>query len=334
MSGAGGPAGLRELAEWARAAFGLGEGTPALRPAGRGAEARVYLLEVGPARYALKQPFGTLDEQGVRREAAFLDHFARAGVEVPVHQVDADGRHVVPVPRELGGGVVRLSRWVEGEPVRVPTADVAGPLGVLLGALHVAAPPAGGDPGPWYTTCPDDSTWDDLLRRSAGMPWCDPLEARLPDLAHHGALVRAAGPPSGPLLVGHRDLHPENVLRAPDGALRALDWEDAGPVDPGRELAKVLVQWHVDGGTVDVQAVRTTVAAYRAAGGRGRVDGPGAFAMVLSTEPNFLAAQVERALDASLADDLRQHAVGEVLESLGYLPTPAALEAVLAAAMG
>lgn len=326
---------MDELTAYLLDAFGLGAGPARLTPVARGAEGRISLLEVGGARYALKQPFGDVGEDDVRREAAYLDHFARAGIEVPVHHTDRSGKHVVPVPGRLGGGVVRLTRWVEGEPVGAPTVDVAGPLGTLLGTLHAAAPPAtvaATDLGRWYTTPPDDTVWDDLVQRSAGMPWGAPLAGRLAHLRHHGALVRAAGPAPGPLVIGHRDLHPENVLRSAQGSLRALDWGDCGPVDPGRELAKVLVQWHVDGDVVDVDAVRVTVAAYRCAGGRGVLTGPDVFAMVLSTEPNFLAGQVLAALDPIVADEDRQHAVGQIRESLAYLPTPGALERVLAAA--
>ena len=324
---------MDDFAEWVRDVFGLGDGPVTMRPAGRGARGSIELLDAGGSRFALKRPYGVVDEDEVVREAAHLDHFARAGVEVPVHHRDRLGRYVVPVPDRFGGGVVRLSHWIEGEPVGAPTADIAAPLGALLGTLHATAEAADPDLGRWYSTAPDCVVWDDFAQRSADLPWGALLAGRLEDLRHHGALVRAAGPASGPFVVGHRDLHPENVLRSPDGTLRALDWEDAGSVDPGRELAMVLVQWFVDGSEVDADAVRRTVAAYRAAGGPGVVSGPEAFAMVLSTEPNFLAAQVRATLDDAFPDDRqRQLARAEIEEILGYLPTPAALDRVLDAA--
>ena len=88
-----------------------------------------------------------------------------------------------------------------------------------------------------------------------------------PSPARRVLRVPRAAPPRGPGVVGHRDLHPDNVLVAPDGSLRAIDWEDAGPTDTHRELAKVLVQWHVDGDDVDEDAVTATVEAYGTAGG-------------------------------------------------------------------
>lgn len=323
-----------ELGEWVREAFGLGDGALSVRPAGRGAQASIHLLDLDGTRYALKRHHGAVDEDEVVREAAHLDRFARAGVEVPVHHRDRAGRYVVRVPSRLGGGAVRLTHWIEGEPVGAGTVDVAASLGALVGTLHGAAPRATEDLGRWYSTAPDDLVWDDLVQRSAGAPWEATLAARIADLRQHGALVRAAGPPSGPLVIGHRDLHPENVLRSPDGTLRALDWEDAGPVDPGRELAKVLVQWHVDGDAVSTEAVRETVAAYRAVGGPGSVTGPEDFAMVLSTEPNFLVGQLRAALDPATAPEHRQHAEAEIAESLRCLPTPGALDRVLSVTAG
>jgi thiamine kinase-like enzyme len=55
----------------------------------------------------------------------------------------------------------------------------------------------------------------------------------------------------------HCDLHPDNVLVDGTGELVLLDWDDAGPACPDRELAGVLVFWHVDeAGSADDAAVR------------------------------------------------------------------------------
>ena len=76
-----------------------------------------------------------------------------------------------------------------------------------------------------------------------------------------------------------------------------------------------------------------TVAAYRAAGGTGRVTTLDDFTMVLCSETNFLATQLRLALDPALAQEHHEPVLAEIEEGLAaYVPTPAALTRVLAAA--
>src|SRR5690606_2163625 len=165
--------------------------------------------------------------------------------------------------------------------------------------------------------------------------WHDVLVARQRELTAYADVVDRAGPGTGPFVLGHCDLHPDNALVANDGSLRALDWEDSGPLDPTRELAKALVQWHVLGDDVDVGAVARTVAAYRDGGGPGRLTDLADFAMVMCSETNFLAHQVRLVLDEGTPAERREQAHGEIGDSLrSYLPTVGALERVLRVAAG
>ena len=332
---------MDELTAYLLDAFGLGGGGAAARLTfvARGAEGRVSLLECHGLRYAVKQPFAAYagfpdlaaGEEVVRREAGHLAHFAQAGIPVPVPVADREGRFLVPVPAELGGGLVRLSTWVDGT---APRADFvpglhATQLGTLLGRLHAAAPATDDPIGWWYRTVPEAQVWADLVERGTDQPWHDALVRRVADLDGLCDLVRAVPAPAGPFVVGHRDLHPDNLLVTTEGQLVPVDWEDVGPVLPDRELAKVLVQWHVDGEEVDAPAVRRTVTAYRAAGGTGAVHGLDSFTMLLSGELNFLARQAAESLDPATEDAHRRHAVAEVQECLLWLPSPSTLQHVL-----
>lgn len=314
------------LGEWVRRTYGLGPGSLARAPGGRGADAVVWRLEVGGEAFALKQPFTPRDEADLAREAALLDHLAAAGVEVPTHRLTHDGRYAAWLPAALGGGQVRLTHWVEGVAPGSGAGSLARPLGLLLAQLHGAAPPTDEGPSAWYTTSPTRADWMELARSAADREWGAGLVARLGDLAAYAQLVQGAGLGTGPWLVGHRDLHPDNVVVAPDGSLCALDWEDAGPVDPSQELAKVLAQWHTDGDRIDEQGVRSTVAAYREVGGPGSVQREEDLAMWLCGETNYLARQARVALDPATSADRLRHAEADIELSLtSYLPPPPAL---------
>jgi Ser/Thr protein kinase RdoA (MazF antagonist) len=139
------------------------------------------------------------------------------------------------------------------------------------------------------------------------------------------AHLEAAGirlPASVPLVTCHRDLHPDNVLVDGSGELVLLDWDDAGPASPGRELAYLLVAWHVHDGKPDAAAVRSTIAAYQAAGGPGRIRDEQSFGMLIACMLNFLQSQAGVALDPHAAAGHRQHADDEIADTLARLPTP------------
>jgi hypothetical protein len=123
------------------------------------------------------------------------------------------------------------------------------------------------------------------------------------------------------LVTCHRDLHPGNVLVDGAGDLVALDWDDAGPACPGRELAGVLMFWHVGAGRADEAAAERTLRAYRAAGGPGRLRDERSFGMYLAGRLNFLHGQATLALDPDADPADRDYASAEVSDTLARLPT-------------
>jgi Ser/Thr protein kinase RdoA (MazF antagonist) len=305
------------------AAFGL-PADAVVTPGPRGALGRIWRVDAGPVRYAVKEIFGAPPSPAaLDAELAFTRRAAAAGVAVPASHPGRDGRYLHRGP---GGSWLRLHDWLELRPVD-PVDPAA--LGELLARLHRCAPPAsaepdGGPPDPWYDRPPPASAWPDV----ADTAWSARLADRLRTLPALCAAITPADPAATVLC--HRDLHPENVLAAPDGRLVVVDLDQVGPAVPGRELARALFDWCCDG-PADLAAMRRMYDAYVRAGGPGRITGPADFTMLVATRLNFLLRQVRIAIDPAAEPQHRDWAEREIDEALRILPTPAQLAGVRAA---
>jgi Ser/Thr protein kinase RdoA (MazF antagonist) len=294
----------------------------------RGALGQIWRLEVGPARYALKEIFAEPpSEARIAMELAFAARAARAGVRLPASHPDRAGRHLLTTP---AGVWLRLYDWVDLTALDRTAPGTPAEVGALLARLHrcapaVAAESDGRPPDRWYDRVPAAHEWAAVTGSAAG--WAGRLADRLATLPELTAAVAPADPAD--LILCHRDLHPENVLADPTGAPVVVDWDNLGPAAPGRELAAALFDWYCDGPAADLDAMRAMHDAYVAEGGPGRITGPADFSMVVACRLNFLLVQARVALDGRAEPRHRAWAEREIDEALRILPTPRQLAEVL-----
>lgn len=303
-----------DVAAFARGAF-CWSGDIRVSDGPRGGLGRIWRVDVGAARYALKEIFAEPPtEDSIRAEREFAWCAAAVGARVPAAHPDRHGRYLLTTP---DGTWLRCSEWIDVRPLDPDASDTPRRLGRLLAGLHrnaaraMAEPNGGGPPDPWYDHLPDDDVWSAAFG------------ARPP-----GAVATPVDPDG--LVVCHRDLHPQNVFTDDAGGLVIVDCDEVGPAEPGRELARVAFDWFCDTRAADLDAVRALVTTYLADGGPGRISGPADFSMLWACRLNFLLEQARLLADRGTDPGRRERAVVEVDEMLRLMPTADQIAAVLA----
>ena len=241
----------------------LGRATALSEPVARGEIGEIRRLDTERGRYAVKQAFEPLtpgEIAALERAGGFHLACRRAGVPAPEPIATPAGGFVA----DVAGEHVLLYTWV----------DLADPdPGARPCCRGRAGRPAPCRRPPWPTTTVDpwfeapvgQREWKGVLKasRAAGAPYADRLAELLPHLLEVESILT----PMAPTQVCHLDLWSDNLRRTTAGDLCLIDFENAGPADPARELAMVLFEF----GQGDAVRQLRLYDAYLAAGGPGRV---------------------------------------------------------------
>lgn len=252
------------------AAFGLGAARSISDPVARGELGEVRRLETERGRWAIKQVFDPGDPADDELSTTFHRRCWEAGIPTPEPIRGTAGSFVV----DVAGEQVRAYGWVDLED---PDRDLDPvQVGRLLAALHAVRVPPAGVVDPWFEAAIGRRGWRQLLKasRAAGAPYADRLKRLVPALVE----VESVLTPMVPVQTCHLDLWSDNLRRGADGALWLIDFDNAGPADPSRELAMVLFEF----GVGDRDRVRALHEAYLDAGGPGRITGRDSFALTVA----------------------------------------------------
>jgi aminoglycoside phosphotransferase (APT) family kinase protein len=244
-------------------------------PVARGQLGRIWRLEVGGQRYALKEWYDPPELHTVGRDAELVEAASALGVRTPAIIRTPDGS----VGAEVARTVVRLFEWVHLRP-RTRSLDPA-TVGTLVAGLHRASHPSDEPVDNWFATGAGERSWRDLTGRvvAAGAPFAEELSDVVDALI---AVESVIEPHEAPILC-HRDLWADNVLPTGDGDVCVIDFENLGPADPSQELAMVLFEFGGD----DPARARALYDAYVRAGGPGRVTRPGHFTMLVAEQAHI-----------------------------------------------
>jgi aminoglycoside phosphotransferase (APT) family kinase protein len=305
------PAGWRELA----GRFGLGEvlGSPGYVT--RGAMGEIWRLDTSGGSFAVKWQFPWAPAGPRPADVPVQLAAAAAGIPLPRPVLTPDGAAVA----RAGGQRARVYEWADlAGPVALPAADpTAAEAGRLLGVLHGLGLSSDEADDPWYEQVPPVRGWAGLADQAtaAGLDWARRLAGAQDLIA--GLSARAAAPRHpGPRIVCHRDFNPDNVLPARSGAhLVVLDWENAGPLDPGWELGYALFAWSAGDGQVSASAMTALLDGYATASGRRPAIRPGMFVTAIAAHLNFLWAMAEQAINEP---EHRDFAAGQIAGLLGH----------------
>lgn len=251
-------------------AFGLGHAHSLSGPLARGELGEIRRLETQWGAWAIKQSLEPGNHPELETSTAYHRQCWESGVPSPEPVRAVSGSLVT----EVSGQFLRAYTWVDLED---PDAGVdPAAVGELLAMVHRVHREPAGSVHEWFEAPIGPQEWTRVLTasRAVGAPYVDRLAELLPRIIE----VESILVPMAAVQTCHLDLWSDNVLRRPDGALCVIDFDNAGPADPGREVAMVVFEF----GQGDNDRRRALYDAYRAAGGPGRVTGRDSCAMTVA----------------------------------------------------
>ena len=240
-------------------AFGLGRATSLSDPVARGELGQIRRLETDHGTFAVKQELeGCLVEEA-ETSTGYHRVCWEAGIPTPEPLRAMTGGFTA----QVGDGQVRAYAWAElSDPD--PTLDPAS-VGTLVARLHqVRHPWPTSKVDPWFEAPIGRTGWKGLLEasRAAGAPYADRLTELLPALLEIEEMLT----PMRPVQTCHLDLWADNLRRS-EGRPFVIDFDNAGPGDPSREIAMVILEF----GRGDAGRQRMLYDAYLDENGPGRV---------------------------------------------------------------
>jgi Ser/Thr protein kinase RdoA (MazF antagonist) len=251
-------------------AFGLGRASSLSEPVTRGELGEIRRLETELGTFAVKQALEAWAAEGTETSTAYHRTCWEAGIPCPEPWRTTAGGFVAHVDGEQ----VRAYAWADLAELDTGLDPVA--VGSLVARLHqVLHPWPTSEINPWFEAPVGPREWKGVLKaiRAAGAPFADRLAALLPALLE----VEQVLTPMRPVQTCHLDLWADNV-RLCAGEPFVYDFDNAGPGDPSREIAMVIVEF----GRGEAARQRALYDAYLAAGGPGRIHDRTDFGLVVA----------------------------------------------------
>ena len=299
------------------AAYDLGPVIEFTGPVARGEQGEVWRLITASGSWAVKVTFAPLSAAEAEGPAEFQAQAEAQGVPAPTGRRTTDGHWLI----QVDDTIIRVFAWVEmDEPD--PQLDPA-LVGRTVAALHQTVLPSSERPDGWYTEPVGAATWAEISAEAQRQqaPFADQLAAVAGALVDMESMLR----PMAPVQICHRDLWADNVRGTPEGGLLVIDWDNAGPADPSRELGVVLFEF----GRGRPDRLQSLYDAYLSHGGPGRLRTEADLSMVIAQLHHIGARQLRRWLDPALAADERVRALAGIEEFLDNPLDRAGVEEIL-----